>query len=81
MSPCSPPPEVRRWGYLKETLLRFQRTHDLQATFEALTVGDWACDYFTGLGTHRLELLKQHVSVCLQDQLTLLYQCALEVSF
>ncbi|XP_071255937.1 histone-lysine N-methyltransferase KMT5C isoform X1 [Salvelinus alpinus] len=57
----SPPPEVRRWGYLKETLLRFQRTHDLQATFEALTVGDWACDYFTGLGTHRLELLKQHV--------------------
>ncbi|XP_010872430.2 histone-lysine N-methyltransferase KMT5C isoform X1 [Esox lucius] len=57
----SPPPEVRRWGYLKETLLRFQRTHDLQATFEALTVGDWASDYFTGLGTHRLELLKQHV--------------------
>lgn len=58
----SPPPEIRRWGYLKETLLRFQRTHDFQATFEALSVGDWACDYFTSLGTHRLELLSQHVN-------------------
>ncbi|KAM6957255.1 histone-lysine N-methyltransferase KMT5C [Aplochiton taeniatus] len=57
----SPLPEIGRWGYLKETLLRFQRTNDFQATFEALTVGDWACDYFTGLGTHRQELLRQHV--------------------
>uniref|UniRef100_A0A1A8LD17 Suppressor of variegation 4-20 homolog 2 n=1 Tax=Nothobranchius pienaari TaxID=704102 RepID=A0A1A8LD17_9TELE len=38
----SPPPEVRRWGNLKETLLRFQRTHDFDATFEALTVGELA---------------------------------------
>ncbi|XP_056144375.1 histone-lysine N-methyltransferase KMT5C [Lampris incognitus] len=57
----SPPPEIRRWGNLKETLLRFQRTHDFQATFEALTVGELAGDYFTELGTHRQELLRQHV--------------------
>ncbi|KAJ8399914.1 hypothetical protein AAFF_G00406440 [Aldrovandia affinis] len=57
----SPPPEVRRWGYLKETLLRFRRTHDFQATFEALIVGEWASGYFSGLGSHRQELLRQHV--------------------
>ncbi|TKS91409.1 Histone-lysine N-methyltransferase KMT5C [Collichthys lucidus] len=57
----SPPPEIRRWGNLKETLLRFQRTHDFNATFEALTVGDLAGDYFSALGSHRQELLRQHV--------------------
>ncbi|KAI1884709.1 hypothetical protein AGOR_G00229210 [Albula goreensis] len=57
----SPPPEIRRWGYLRETLLRFRRTHDLQATFEALTMGEWAWGYFTELGSHRQELLRQHV--------------------
>ncbi|XP_036408499.1 histone-lysine N-methyltransferase KMT5C isoform X2 [Megalops cyprinoides] len=57
----SPPPEIRRWGYLRETLLRFKRTHDFQATFEALTVGEWAWGYFTELGSHRQELLRQHV--------------------
>ncbi|XP_034045674.1 histone-lysine N-methyltransferase KMT5C [Thalassophryne amazonica] len=57
----SPIPEVRRWGNLKETLLRFQRTHDFQATFEALTVGELAGAYFNSLGSHRQELLRQHV--------------------
>ncbi|XP_042360788.1 histone-lysine N-methyltransferase KMT5C isoform X2 [Plectropomus leopardus] len=57
----SPPPEIRRWGNLKETLLRFQRTHDFNATFEALTVGEPAGDYFSALGGHRQELLRQHV--------------------
>uniref|UniRef100_A0A1A7WT41 [histone H4]-N-methyl-L-lysine20 N-methyltransferase KMT5B n=3 Tax=Iconisemion striatum TaxID=60296 RepID=A0A1A7WT41_9TELE len=57
----SPPPEIRRWGNLKETLLRFQRTHDFDATFEALTVGELAGDYFNALGSHRQELLRQHV--------------------
>ncbi|CAN9505004.1 unnamed protein product [Ophioblennius macclurei] len=57
----SPPPEIRRWGNLKETLLRFQRTHDFKATFEALTVGELAGDYFNALGSHRQELLRQHV--------------------
>ncbi|CAB1442107.1 unnamed protein product [Pleuronectes platessa] len=57
----SPPPEIRRWGNLKETLLRFQRTHDFNATFEALTVGELAGDYFSALGNHRQELLRQHV--------------------
>ncbi|XP_068435230.1 histone-lysine N-methyltransferase KMT5C isoform X2 [Clinocottus analis] len=57
----SPPPEIRRWGNLKETLLRFQRTHDFNATFEALTVGEPAGDYFDALGGHRQELLRQHV--------------------
>ncbi|XP_037332782.2 histone-lysine N-methyltransferase KMT5C isoform X2 [Pungitius pungitius] len=57
----SPPPEIRRWGNLKETLLRFQRTHDFNATFEALTVGEPAGDYFIALGSHRQELLRQHV--------------------
>ncbi|KAG7272678.1 hypothetical protein CRUP_008506 [Coryphaenoides rupestris] len=57
----TPVPEVRRWGNLKETLLRFQRMHDFQATFEALTVGELAGDYFSELGAHRLELLRQHV--------------------
>ncbi|XP_077388060.1 histone-lysine N-methyltransferase KMT5C [Festucalex cinctus] len=58
----SPAPEVRRWGNLKETLLRFQRTHDFSATFEALTVGELADDYFNALGSHRQELLRQHVN-------------------
>ncbi|KAL6102667.1 kmt5c [Pungitius sinensis] len=57
----SPPPEIRRWGNLKETLLRFQRTHDFNATFEALTVAEPAGDYFIALGSHRQELLRQHV--------------------
>ncbi|KAI1896279.1 hypothetical protein AGOR_G00093160 [Albula goreensis] len=57
----SPPPEVRRWGYLKETLLRFRRTHDFQATFDALIDGEWASGYFSGLGSHRQELLRQHL--------------------
>ncbi|XP_048846324.1 histone-lysine N-methyltransferase KMT5C [Brienomyrus brachyistius] len=57
----SPPPEIRRWGYLRETLQRFRRTHDFQVTFEALTVGDWAWGYFAELGSHRQELLRQHV--------------------
>ncbi|XP_011602554.2 histone-lysine N-methyltransferase KMT5C [Takifugu rubripes] len=57
----SPPPEVRRWGNLKETLLRFQRTHDFGAAFEALTEGELAGDYFNALGNHRQELLRQHV--------------------
>ncbi|XP_060946235.1 histone-lysine N-methyltransferase KMT5C isoform X1 [Limanda limanda] len=57
----SPPPEIRRWGNLKETLLRFQRTHDFNATFEALTVGELAGDYFSASGNHRQELLRQHV--------------------
>ncbi|XP_061079935.1 histone-lysine N-methyltransferase KMT5C isoform X2 [Conger conger] len=57
----SPLPEIRRWGYLRETLLRFRRTRDFPATFEALTVGEWAWGYFTELGSHRQELLRQHV--------------------
>ncbi|KAM4534545.1 histone-lysine N-methyltransferase KMT5C [Fundulus diaphanus] len=57
----SPAPEIRRWGVLKEKLLRFQRTHDFNATFEALTVGELAGDYFNALGSHRQELLRQHV--------------------
>ncbi|XP_051988410.1 uncharacterized protein LOC127647923 isoform X2 [Xyrauchen texanus] len=57
----SAPPEIRRWGYLRETLLRFKRTHDFQATFDALLDGEWVSDYFTGLGSHRQELLKQHM--------------------
>ncbi|XP_051996130.1 uncharacterized protein LOC127653466 isoform X2 [Xyrauchen texanus] len=57
----SAPPEIRRWGYLRETLLRFKRTHDFQTTFDALLDGEWVSDYFTGLGSHRQELLKQHM--------------------
>ncbi|CAL8266229.1 unnamed protein product [Gadus morhua 'NCC'] len=57
----SPVPEVRRWGNLRETLLRFQRLHDFQATFEALTEGEEAGAYLCELGGHRQELLKQHV--------------------
>ncbi|XP_059925588.1 histone-lysine N-methyltransferase KMT5C [Gadus macrocephalus] len=57
----SPVPEVRRWGNLRETLLRFQRLHDFPAAFEALTEGEEAGAYLCELGGHRQELLKQHV--------------------
>ncbi|XP_062875082.1 histone-lysine N-methyltransferase KMT5C [Trichomycterus rosablanca] len=57
----SPLPEIRRWSYLRETLLRFKRTRDFQATFDALLDGEWTSNYFNGLGSHRQELLKQHM--------------------
>lgn len=54
-------PEIHCWGILKETLLSCQRTHDFNATFEALTVSKLAGDYFSSLGSHRQQLLRQHV--------------------
>nr|XP_046256833.1 histone-lysine N-methyltransferase KMT5C-like [Scatophagus argus] len=57
----TPLPEIHCWDILKETLLSFRRTHDFNATFEALTAGKLAGDYFNDLGSHRQELLRQHV--------------------
>ncbi|KAM9457764.1 histone-lysine N-methyltransferase KMT5C [Clarias gariepinus] len=57
----SPLPEIRRWSYLRETLLRFKRTRDFQATFDALLEGEWTSEYFRDLGSHRQELLRQHM--------------------
>ncbi|XP_076852686.1 LOW QUALITY PROTEIN: histone-lysine N-methyltransferase KMT5C [Brachyhypopomus gauderio] len=57
----SPLPEIRRWSYLKETLMRFCRTRDFQATFDALLDGDWSSHYLPSLGSHRQELLRQHM--------------------
>lgn len=54
-------PKIQCWGFLKETLLSFQRTHDFNATYEALTAGKLAGDYFNSLGSHRQQLLRQHV--------------------
>lgn len=63
MCVVSPLPEIRRWSYLRETLLRFKRTRDFQATFDALLEGEWTSEYFRDLGSHRQELLRQHVSI------------------
>ncbi|KAF4093140.1 hypothetical protein AMELA_G00029570 [Ameiurus melas] len=57
----SPLPEIRRWSYLRETLLRFKRTRDFQATFDSLLEGEWTSEYFRDLGSHRQELLRQHM--------------------
>ena len=57
----SPLPDIQHWDNLKETLVRFQHTHDLNKTFEALTVGKLAGDYYNSLGSHRQDLLRQHV--------------------
>ncbi|MBN3324040.1 KMT5C methyltransferase, partial [Atractosteus spatula] len=57
----SPVPVVRRPQYLREALLRFRRTGDFEGTYEALTMGEWAWQYFRTLGPPREELLKQHV--------------------
>lgn len=57
----TPLPEIQCWGIFKETLLSFQHTHDFNATFGALTAGKLAGDYFNYLGSHRQELLRQHV--------------------
>ncbi|XP_017351325.1 histone-lysine N-methyltransferase KMT5C [Ictalurus punctatus] len=57
----SPLPEIRRWSYLRETLLRFKRTRDFQSTFDSLLEGEWTSEYFRDLGSHRQELLRQHM--------------------
>ena len=49
------------WDHLKETLVRFQHTDDLNKTFEALTVGKLAGDYYNSLGSRQQDLLRQHV--------------------
>ncbi|XP_023276051.1 histone-lysine N-methyltransferase KMT5C-like, partial [Seriola lalandi dorsalis] len=57
----SPLPEIQCWDSLKETLVRFQNTHDFNATFEALTEGGLAGEYFNSMESHRQALLRQHV--------------------
>lgn len=57
----TPSPDIKCWGILKETLLSFQHTHDFDVTFNALTAGKLAGDYFNSLGSHRQDLLRQHV--------------------
>lgn len=57
----TPLPEIPCWDILKETLLSFRRKRDFNATFEALTAGKLTGDYFCNLGSHRQELLRQHV--------------------
>ena len=57
----SPLPEIQCWNNLKEALVQFQSTHDFNSTFEALTVGGLAGDYFNSMESHRQELLRQHV--------------------
>ncbi|XP_066566322.1 uncharacterized protein LOC136753839 [Amia ocellicauda] len=55
----SPTPVLRRPQYLREVLLRFSRTGNLQDAYEGLTVGSWGT--LSSLGQHREELLKQHM--------------------
>lgn len=57
----SPAPVLPCWDNLKETLVQFQHAHDFNTTFEALTVGELAGNYFKSLGSRRQELLRQHV--------------------
>ena len=57
----SPLPDIQHWDNLKETLVRFQHTHDFNKTFEALTVGKLTGNYYNSLGSHHQDLLRQHV--------------------
>ncbi|XP_041656842.1 histone-lysine N-methyltransferase KMT5C-like, partial [Cheilinus undulatus] len=55
-------PEIQGWDSLKETLLKFQSTHNHNGTFDTLMAVDKpAGDYFRSLGSHQQELLRQHV--------------------
>uniref|UniRef100_A0A8C4TBB0 [histone H4]-N-methyl-L-lysine20 N-methyltransferase KMT5B n=1 Tax=Erpetoichthys calabaricus TaxID=27687 RepID=A0A8C4TBB0_ERPCA len=57
----SPQPVIRRHQYLRGVLQRFKRTGDFEATFKALTMGDWARQYFQSRPAHYKALLKDHV--------------------
>ena len=54
----SPLPDIQHWDNLKETLVRFQHTHDFNKTFEALTVGKLTGNYYNSLGSHHQDLLR-----------------------
>lgn len=53
--------DIQHWDNLKETLKRFQQTHDFNKTFEALTVDKQIWDFYNSLGIHHQDLLRQHV--------------------
>uniref|UniRef100_A0A8C4TFX1 [histone H4]-N-methyl-L-lysine20 N-methyltransferase KMT5B n=1 Tax=Erpetoichthys calabaricus TaxID=27687 RepID=A0A8C4TFX1_ERPCA len=57
----TPQPVIRRHQYLRGVLQRFKRTGDFEATFKALTMGDWARQYFQSRPAHYKALLKDHV--------------------
>ncbi|KAJ1131509.1 hypothetical protein NDU88_009845 [Pleurodeles waltl] len=57
----SPLPAIRRQQHLKEALQTFLKRRDLEEAYRALTMGEWACQYFLNRSRQQEATLKAHI--------------------
>ncbi|XP_030053707.1 histone-lysine N-methyltransferase KMT5C [Microcaecilia unicolor] len=57
----SPLPAIRRRQHLREALQTFRKRRDLEGAFRALTMGEWACQYFQNRTSQQEAMLKAHI--------------------
>lgn len=54
-------PAIRRQQHLKEALQTFLKRRDLEEAYRALTMGEWACQYFLNRSRQQEATLKAHI--------------------
>ncbi|XP_078511176.1 histone-lysine N-methyltransferase KMT5C [Lissotriton helveticus] len=54
-------PPIRRQQHLKEALQTFLKRRDLEEAYRALTMGEWACQYFLNRSRQQEATLKAHI--------------------